>query len=140
MSDTYSVISFLAKKLPQQYEALIYDRWLKSYSDGNHDMRRVPKKLFLRKWRKRLEFILAQPEARVRLAVLSDDHDIVLGFVIYRGETIDYIHVLHDQREQGIARILLPPNIAYFSHITKMCENILKKNPKYKAWKYNPFD
>ncbi len=75
----------------------------------------------------------------MRLAVLSDDPDVVLGFSVSREDVLDYVYVHKDQRRLGIARKLLPPHFTTFSHITLTAMEIWHKNPKYKQLKFNPF-
>lgn len=82
--------------------------------------------------------ILTRPETFVRMAVLAGADDVVLGFSVVRGTTLDYVHVHRDQRGQGIARSLVPPDIDTISHLTKTGLTIW--GSKYSKWIFNPFE
>jgi GNAT superfamily N-acetyltransferase len=82
--------------------------------------------------------ILHRIDAIVRVAVLSDDHDVVLGFSVSRGNILDYVYVHVDQRRMGIGTNLLPKGIDTVSHMTNTGLTIWKG--KYKEWKFDPFN
>jgi GNAT superfamily N-acetyltransferase len=72
----------------------------------------------------------------VRLAVLSDDRDVVLGFSVSREDILDYVHVHKDMRKQGVATSLIPKDIKIITHLTKTA---LLVWPKYENITFNPF-
>ncbi len=136
---TYKVISFPSAKLPVEYKALVFSKWLRSLRYGNAIMEKVNQDEYFTNYHKFIENLLSKPDSIVRLAVLSDDHDVVLGFATSREDVLDYIHVHKDQRTQGIAKALMPDGITTFSHITKSAMEIWQKNDKYKHLEFNPF-
>lgn len=81
--------------------------------------------------------LFKDPSCTVRLAVLVDDPDVILGFSLHREDVLDYIFVLRDQRMLGIATKLVPPGITTISHLTKKGLSIW--GSKYGDWKFNPF-
>lgn len=136
---TYSIISFPSAKLPRQYEALLFSRWLKSLRFGNNLFRKVTSKDYYKNYHLYIEKLLAKPDSVVRLAVLSDDHDVVLGFAVSREDVLDYVHVHTDYRKIGIGAKLVPQGITTFTHITLPIIDIWPANPKYRDLKFNPF-
>lgn len=66
-----------------------------------------------------LQMIMKKPESITRLAVLTDEPDTVLGWCVTRDDKLDYVWVHRDQRNQGIAKSLVPKYITTFTHITK---------------------
>ncbi len=136
---SYSIISFKASDLPKDYEPMVYSQWLRSLRYGNPAYKHIDTDEYYKNYHKYLENLLAKPDANVRLAVLSDDHDVVLGFSVNREDVLDYIHVHKDHRKLGIATMLLPKGITTFSHFTVVGLEIWQKVPRYKHLKCNPF-
>jgi hypothetical protein len=134
---TYSVISFPAKDLPQQYEALVFARWLRSFRFGNSFIKKTDPTEYYKQYHKYIEMLLKKPESVVRLAALSDDHDVVLGFSVTRGLILDYVHVQVDHRRTGIAKKLVPKDVAVTTHMTQLAQGIWQA--KYKYLTFNPF-
>lgn len=137
-SVTYSVILWNSFKLPVQYHNMIYSRWLRSLRHGNDWFKLIDSDEYYRNYHKVLENILDGPnEASIRLAVLSDDHDVVLGYSVCRGDCLDYVHVQKDFRGMGIGRALVPANINWISHLTHTGLRIW--GSKMGGVKFNPF-
>lgn len=97
----------------------------------------IDSKVYYEKYGQYITFLLNKPEASVRLAVLTDDHDVVLGFSVTRGDILDYVHVQHDQRSQRIGSRLVPEKIQCITHWTYMGERFATHI--YKLWSFNPF-
>lgn len=145
----YSIISFHGWELPPQYHNVIYSKWLRSLRHGNDYFKLVDAEAYYSTYRRYIEKILSLPETVVRLAVIADDHDVVLGFSVSRKNILDYIHVLRirteiptglaisDYRRHGIGAHLLPPGIDTFTHLTKTALTIW--GSKFQHWKFNPF-
>lgn len=138
MSDSYSVIVYKSTKLPKQYHGLIFSRWLRSFRLGNAFLKKAEPGSYYRHYQKYLEILLSKPESEVRLAVLTDDHDNVLGFSVTRGEILDYVHVQFNHRRHGIAKKLIPEAITTITHTTKLAIGILRNNDHY-HFKFDPF-
>lgn len=130
---TYSVVSYPADSLPAQYTALIFAKWLRSFLYGNKAMeKKISHGEYFVTYHKIIEDILKRPETTVRLAVLTDEPDVVLGFAVCRGNVLDYVYVHRDQRQQGIGTTLIPHSITTITHMTTLVANIFKDNPHYK--------
>ncbi len=136
---SYTIISFSGSAIPERYQAMIFSRWLRSLRHGNQLFKKMKSNDFYDNYHKFIENLLKKPDAIVRIAVLSDDHDVALGFSVSREDVLDYIHVHTDYRRNGIARALLPSPLTTFSHMTATSILIWQGNPKYKELKFNPF-
>lgn len=138
MSATYSVIVYPSAELPELYIPLIYSRWLRSFRLGNEWLKKATAADYYKHYHAYIENLLKKPGSVTRLAVLSDDHDVVLGFSICREDVLDYVHVQVDHRKTGIARKLIPENITTISHTTRLAIDIWQEKYKDKL-KFNPF-
>ena|SRR6185312_14924422 len=135
--ETYSVISFPGSEIPEQYKGLIYSRWLRSHRYGNMLFKLIDSDVYYDKYANYLTELLNRAHSMVRLAVLTADHDIVLGFCVHRGPILDYVHVQHLLRGQRIASKLVPDKIKCITHWTYMGERFATQ--RYGRWTFNPF-
>ncbi len=130
------IISFSGTNLPKQYEALVFSKWLRSLRKGNALFRYVDSHQYYSEYHDFIEKLLQKPDCIVKLAILSDDEDVVLGFSVSREHVLDYVYVQPEQRGQKLSEILIPKQITTFSHITKAWSHIWQA--KYKEWIFNP--
>lgn len=138
VDSTYSVIAYPAKELPKQYEPMIYSKWLRSLKFGNPAYKCLESSVYYKGYHDFIEKLMAKPDSVVRLAVLTDDQDIALGFSVAREDVLDYVHVQKDYRRQGIAKKLLPPKVTMFTHFTLVAGEIWRGNYKYRHLKFDP--
>lgn len=136
---SYTILSFPAAKLPSYYISMIYSKWLRSLRYGNDAYKKIKSKTYYDNYHDFIENLLKKPDSIIRLAVLSNDHDVVLGFAVSREDVLDYIYVHQDYRNNKIGAHLIPEGITTFSQITKMAKNIWQTNAKYKMLQFNPF-
>jgi GNAT superfamily N-acetyltransferase len=120
---------------------MVYSKWLRSQRYGNDFLRLVVSDAYYAAYQKHIAFVLAQPSCVVRMAVLSDDEDVVLGFSVVRGNIIDYCHTQRDYRRIGIARALMPPGLGdgtgwTLASLTRIAMLLWCKIPKAE---FNPF-
>ena len=137
---TYTVIEFEGPRLPDAYKNMIYSKWLRSLRYGNDYFRIIRSDAYYEAYQRLVKTLTASPDAIIRLAVLSDDHDVVLGWsCIRRAHILDYVHVQRDQRNQGIANSLVPiKDITTITHLTNTAASIW--GSKYsKDISFNPF-
>jgi hypothetical protein len=139
VNPTYSIISYPAKDLPKNYTALVYSKWLRTLRFGNPIFKNIDSDAFYHNYHKFIENLMKKPDSIVRLAVLTEDQDVVLGFSVSREDVLDYVHVHKDNRELGIAKKLIPQNTTTFTHITLTALQIWRHKEKYQYLKYNPF-
>ena len=88
-------------------------------------------------YHKGIEKMFESPDCLARLALLSDDLDVCLGYSIVNKNMLHFVYTKKDLRNQGIAKSLVP-EITQVSHITHIGKKILRK-PNYKHLKFNPF-
>ena len=141
MTDAYEVIGMHGAELPPELKNLVRSRWMRSLRYGNDDFKLMVPESFYRSYDAFISTILAKPATWVRLAVLADDPDVVLGFAVCRssaaGEILDYVHVHKDQRLQGIAKRLMPAGVHTITHLTRTGLTIW--GSKRPDWKFDPF-
>lgn len=116
---TYSVKVFNGKPPTENYRNFILSKWLRSFRFGNEFIRLTRSSSYYPKYGDYIKSILDSPLVSTRLAVLSDEPDVALGFSVVSGETLHYVYVGVDYRLQGIGRRLIPIEIKEFTHITK---------------------
>lgn len=135
---TFSILSYKASELPKNYEGMVYSKWLRTLRRGNPVFSKMDTSgPFYEQYHEFLEKLLAKPDSVIKLAVLTDDHDVVLGFSASREDVLDYVYVQPEQRNQKLSNALIPEGITTFSHITNMWFPIWQS--KYKHWQFNPF-
>ena len=139
MSDAYDVIAIPADELSTELRNLILSRWMRSLRFGNDYFKLMVPQSFYDNYDRYILNTLAK--AWVRLAVLADDRDVVLGFAVFRhvmtGGILDYVHVHKDQRRQGIAKALVPSGTHTITHLTRTGLSIW--GSKHPEWKFDPF-
>lgn len=136
---SYSILVYPAKKLPKEYHHLLFSRWMRSLRFGNNFFRKIKSDHFYKNYELYIQKLLDKPDSIVRLAVLTDDHDVVLGFAVSREDVLDYVHVHTDYRRIGIGTNLIPQGITAFSHLTATGIIIWQTKLKYKELKFEPF-
>jgi hypothetical protein len=103
----YKIIAIPGQILPAQYTNMVYSKWLRSQRFGNDYFRLIDSDSYYKAYQKHISYVLAQPDCLVRMAVLDDDADVVLGFAITRNKIVDYCHTQRDYRRIGICHSLL---------------------------------
>jgi GNAT superfamily N-acetyltransferase len=134
---SYSVQVFSAHDLPPEFRNLIYSKWLRSLRYGNDYFKLIDPDAYYRAYQTYITYRLGQIDCVVRLAVLTDEPDVVLGFSLCHGNILEYVHVHKDHRRQGIGTKLVPGYIDTITHVTKIGLSIW--GSKYSHWKFNPF-
>jgi GNAT superfamily N-acetyltransferase len=134
---SYRIVEFAATDMPDAYENLVFSKWLRSLRFGNEFFKLIEPEAYYRAYSKYLFNVLENPETRLRFAVLSDDNDVVLGFSVFNGTVLYYVHVHADNRRLGIGKQLVPKDIDTITHLTKTGMTIWAS--KYPQWKFNPF-
>lgn len=70
---------------------LIYSTWLLGLYHGCEFMGRIRKCSFFLNYKMALERLI--PKCTIKVAVLPEDEDVILGYVVYRDTTLDWIFV-----------------------------------------------
>jgi hypothetical protein len=134
---SYTILSFTGKDVPPQYHSVILSNWLRTLRFGNPVFKQIDSFVFYKHYEFNLKRKLRDGSCIVRLAVLTEDNDVVLGFSVHHKNVLDYISVKKNMRRNGIARALLPQGIEKFTHFTKTGALIWQE--KFKNWKFDPF-
>jgi hypothetical protein len=136
--ESYTVIRYAGRSLPDIYRNLVLSKWMRSFRYGNDYIKLADSDSYYFAYSIYINRILnLLPDTLVRLAVLTSDTDVVLGFSVIRGRILDFVHVHKDQRRQGIGRSLVPDYIERFTHLTRTGMKLWPtKMPKCK---FDPF-
>lgn len=137
VSASYTVLAYPADTLPEAYYGLIFSKWLRSLRFGNDFFKLIDAESYYRAYHPLINRIIHRGDTIVYLAVLTDDHDVVLGFSVSRGKVLDYVYVDRFYRQLGIGRDLVPDGIEMISHVTKT--GLIIWANKAGHWKFNPF-
>ena len=132
---SYTVLKYQGSELPEQYKALVFSKWLRSLRYGNEYFKLIDQESYFLTYHAYVELVLRRKNTVVRLAVITDDQDTVLGFSVMEPKVLHYVHVHTNQRKQGIAKTLCK-DIEIITHITN---DGLKVWGKYPNIKFNPF-
>lgn len=130
-------MQFAGSAMPETYKNMIYSKWLRSLRYGNDYFRLIDADSYYRSYNIYIESILKRSNLLIRLAVLTDNHDVVLGFSVIEEDILHYCHTHKDIRRQGIARSLVKLPINFITHLTKT--GMIIWNAKLTNAAFNPF-
>lgn len=116
---SYKVVKYSASELPLTYRNMVISKYLRSLRAGNDFFKLVVPEAFFSVHGPYFELLLLRPEAKIRLAVLSDDPDVALGWSLTEGPKLHYVWVGGIHRRQGIGSALIREDITVLTHITK---------------------
>jgi hypothetical protein len=133
--ETYQIISFNAKDLPETYKNVVVAPFLNSLRYGNDLFKLIDKDVYYSTYAKYIELLLSRPKSVVKLAMLDDDT--ILGWSLFEAKILHYVWIKKEQRRLGIAKSLLPKEFDTISHITNKGLSIWVS--KYPSLKFNPF-
>ena len=133
---SYRILSFRTKA-PDQYKGMVYSGWLNSLRYNNDLFKLIDSDAYYKTYATYITSILKRPYSRLRIAVLSDDEDVALGWSVDEADILHYVYVPKDYRKRGIGKSLIPEGIKQFSHITTIGLSIW--TTKYPSLKFNPF-
>lgn len=124
--------------------AFIMATFLRGLYYGDSWFSIIPKDLFMASYKRFAEAILASPNNVVKLAVLREDNDVILGYSILSKDfsKLHWVFVKAGDRDlswrnKGIARFLVPETVRVVTHLTETGKNLMSKLPNCV---FNPFD
>jgi hypothetical protein len=136
--DTYKIRAYSGSDPAlEPYKHLIYSNFMRSLRDGNPWFRAIDSRAFNNVYRLVISLLLARADTVVRLAVLSDDEDVCMGFSIMENDVLHYVFVKPLFSRQGIGKSLVPRPFNTVTHLTEIGRDIRMKN--YRKTKFNPF-
>ena len=106
---------------------MIFSKFLRQLRFGNKLFRMVESNAFYSNYHDIIENLLKRHTASVRLAVLADDPDVVLGWALVEPQVLHFVYVCEEQRRQGIARELCSKGFEVVTHMTKDFTPIFNK-------------
>lgn len=121
----------------ENYKPLVLATWLRGLKHGCDFFSMTDSKAFFSVYSKVILNLIKRPECVVRVAVLSDDPDIAVGWSVFEGGVVHFVYVRPEGRRHGIGSSLLPKKFDTISHITKVGKAIWKK--KFQHVIFNPF-
>lgn len=116
----YRIIAFPAETLPEQYRAMVFKKFLFSLRYSNRFFRLIDKDSYFKHYEQYIKMLMTRPQAQVKLAVLDDDYDVVLGWALIEPDVLHYVYVNRENREIGIAKALLQNQFSEVTHLTNM--------------------
>jgi ribosomal protein S18 acetylase RimI-like enzyme len=106
-------------------EACIYSTWRNGSFYGQQKKQHTSSDRYFREKTQEIKAILSDPATRVRVAVLEQSPQTILGYSVTNGTHLEWIFVKVDFRRQGIARLLCPKHIeTYTDKLTKIGKTI----------------
>lgn len=134
---SYTIFRYSGEVLPFEFRNFVLANWLRSFRRGNDYMKLTDTVSYYAMYQLYIYKILDLPETSVRIASLTDDPDIALGFSVSRGNILDFVFVRKENRKFGIGKSLIPEGINTITHLTRTGMSIW--NNKYPSWKFNLF-
>ena len=116
---------------------LIYATWLRSYQSNSHLVRHISRNDFFAGHHDVLDGIFAR-EPIVKLAVMPDDHSVILGWACYEPGTLHYVYVKPSFRRYGVAKALLAEVQHPFTY-THRTDNLTYFDKHLQGCNYNPY-
>lgn len=117
-------------------QAFVYATFLRGLYYGSSWYGTINKKSFMDNYPAVLDKILEKDNTQLKIACLSQDENVILGYCIVEGPVLHWIAVKEAWRGQGIAKKLLAGSeITHVTHLTKVGSLISKQ----KGWIHNPF-
>lgn len=113
----------------------IMSTWLRGLRYGNPWFHLIEKNVYYKVYKAVIESILSKETTSVTIACLKDDPEVILGFCVYDGPRLHWVHVKQAWRNIGIARALVPSKISVVSHLTEVGKSLMLKN----KLSFNPF-
>lgn len=110
--------------------------WLRGLRYGNSWFGMIDQDTYFRVYGQFIEKILADPKTLVQVACLHDDPEVILGYAVSRGDSLDFVFVKRSWRKIGIAKSLTSNPISRVTHLTSVGASILRQHPNVK---FDPF-
>jgi hypothetical protein len=115
---------------------LIYSDWLKGQYWGSEYFGKMDQDQYFFEYAKHITNLICKPGTMIDCAVLEDQPNFVVGFIVYNDQKLHWAYVKKAYRKQGLLNLLLKNmDFTEFSGHTKAGLAIGKK----KGLQFNPF-
>lgn len=128
---TYKIITYPGAELPDQYRNLVLSKFLRSLRYGNEYFKLIDKNAYFTVYDAYFKTLLYRPNSVVRLAVLTDDPDVVLGWSLMedshfpeKPDKLHYVYVNNTHRKLGIGSELVKSGFQVVTHLTTIGSSI----------------
>lgn len=119
----------------QSDKPFILATWLKGLKFGNSWFKLIDDKVYFQVYHSVVETIITKPGVDIKVACLKEDPSVIIGYGVFEGSKIHWMHVKKLWRGIGVARDLIPPTITTATHLSDAGKSILLK----RGWVFNPF-
>lgn len=117
--------------------SFILATWLRGLRFGNSWYKLIDNEVYFKVYHAVLEALLSKPTISIKVACLKDDPEVILGYSVYEGTRLHWVHVKLAWRNIGIAKALVPDETKSVSHLTEVGRSIFMK--RRDKWSFNPF-
>lgn len=120
---------YVVRDYKQEDKSFIMATFLRGLYYGDSWFSLIPKDIFMDKYKVVIETLLVSPRVTIKVAVLPDDDNVILGYSIMSNDfqTVHWVFVKSVFRNKGIARSLLPKYPTAVSHLSKLGLTLLTK-------------
>jgi GNAT superfamily N-acetyltransferase len=102
-------------------ESFIYSTWLLGLYYGDDKIKaETPDHAFMKAYRPIIRLLLARPDTKIKVVCVTEDPDTIIGYSVFEGDTLHWVFVRPAWRKFGLAKKLIPPSTAAYSHLTKL--------------------
>lgn len=134
---TYSIVPHLGKDLPSAYRNMVLAKWLRTLRFGNDFFRLIESDTYFEVYQKYIKNLIDRPQCIIRIAVLTDETDVCLGFSVSEPDVLHFCWVHKDNRRIGVGKALVPFHFSSITHLTTTGMTIW--NRKLPGVHFNPF-
>ncbi len=131
---------FIIRPAVDSHRSFILATWLRSYQANSVHAKKINKSLFFERHHDVAEAILARPTTDTRVAVWSEDEDVVLGYAVTEPakRTVHFVYVKPAFRRSGLASALLTDleKPLIYSHATFGLRDLSRQ---LDGWVYDPY-
>ena len=122
----------------EEDKAFILATFLRGLYYGESFFSQVPKDIFMSRYKLVAQALVNDKNTVIKVACLPEDRDVILGYTVLSRDlkTLYYTFTKTAWRQRGIAKSMVPKDIEYVAHLTKLGQSLM---PKFPNAKFNPF-
>jgi len=133
---TYQIVKVPAHTLKPEICNYLKKSFAQNLRNKNEYFKLIRPDAYWEIYPKYIQALINKPTTQVSIAIMEEDT--ILGWSMYDGHVLHFVHVRKDIRMQGFATQLIPKDITEFTHITNEALRIWPKE-KFKHLTFNPF-